>query len=423
MPRAWFRCFLVIVFAVAITVSEGVRAEIEVNHTLWGALGSRSLIERKENQDNFLQMPQEQAELDWRPEIKWQSRVVLRPRVWLATERKRWAQQNESKTGVETQWLEAFFVVPGESWTLTLGKQNFQWGPAEFVSPSNRIFGENMLSKDLTFINQGRCMARLNYSPAALQNWNHVLMAELCDRGEPERAAETKFERKALVKSEYGSGANYVGLVLGLRERTGAWIGEYLNLELRDGLYFYLDASHFAGSESWYPTQDAATGIVTMSQPWAASSRVFSFAAVGLRYNFVDGEDLRLEMLVDETAYSREQVRLAWQALDSEILGQLALLSINGPRLAKRGFELPGRVLGSISLRVPQLFNNKDWNAYFRVLVSQQDFSWLGFLQTEYATGDRGTVFASLSKFGGPNDGELRTYIDWNLLAGYRHAW
>ncbi len=232
----------------------------EFSMAAWLAGTSRGLVESPANPHNrVLLIPQRDLRAELRPDLKLSYRadsLVLRPR-WLASD-SRVDERPSSEATSKLEWSDAYLsITASDHLTLTYGLQNFQWGPTEVGSPSNRIFRETVQMRDVLYVVKGRHLLRLNFSPNG--GWTEVFMAELSDNGDQEPIANAAFERKALLKSELADagGANYAGVVLGVRERSGGWLGEYFNYEVVDGLSFYADASHERGSRAWYPQWNA----------------------------------------------------------------------------------------------------------------------------------------------------------------------
>lgn len=386
----------------------------EASFTLWSAGSYRSLVDSALNPGNsVLHLPQFTGTAELRSDLKLSYdslTFVARPKALFSADR-------VSADGVAASTDstgDATFTEVFLNWNvtsklgLTYGLQNFQWGPAEAASPSNRIFRETVQLRDVLYDVKGHHLLRINFTPE--RDWTEVFMFEITGSGEPEFEVGEEFTRKALIKSEYAwsGGENYAGLVTGWRAGSGFWVGEYLNIKVTDGLSAYLDASHQRGSLAWYPTQGFA-------QSRRSGSRVFTFAVGGLRYAFENGNDLRAEWAFQEAGYTNEEINAAWTL----VKGSPAFFAYS----QQTGIEFPGRHYGLLSLRVPDAFSVKDWTIYGRCLASAQDASIAGYLSSEIAVSPAGTVFGAFLATGGRGPSELRGVLGTAVTLGYRHAW
>lgn len=405
-----------------------VAIETSFSNTFWLTGVQQSVRETDSNKNNaLLNLPEKSVRFDWRPELKLSddsTKIVVRPRYIVSSSTVVANNMRDTPTDYDWRWLDAYMSVQGKGdLAMTYGLQNFQWGPAEAASPSNTIFRESVQEKDLLFATIGQHILRFNYSPS--QSWNFVLMTELSESGAIQPVAEEKFRPTALLKSEYSwsGGAQYLGIVFGGRQTGELTLGEYLNIEVTEGASVYFDISHERGSRAWYPVRNSATGLVSMSQERLKSEQIMTFAVLGGRYNFERGTDIRFEAIFQEAGYNTEQMGYRWQAVSTQTLPQLALLSVNASRLARSGLEYPGQKYVLLSVREPNFWGKKDWSIYFRVLNSLSDRSSLAYVASESAFGERGTLYFSAGTATGGDDSELRGLTNWNLLAGARLNW
>ena len=118
--------------------------------------------------NQVLGLPSEEFNLDLRSELKWRtakSQILFRPR-WVGHIRKSTDQLSE----VDTQKEKGDFNVTDFFWeynwnsvlTTTIGLQVFQWGPAEFLNPSNPFFHFSTQQKSLFFKEKGQFILHSN---------------------------------------------------------------------------------------------------------------------------------------------------------------------------------------------------------------------------------------------------------------------
>lgn len=384
------------------------------------------------NPDNaVLGLEHSRATFDLRPSIKADSgdfQLIARPQFKTTAAR---VQKNGKAVAEHPQssarWLESYGVLTASDKLLvSYGLQNYQWGAAESLNPSNRIFHENIDSKGLLAAVQGKNLVRVNFSWT--KHLTSILMSETektKDGGE--FRAEEEFQTRSLMKHEvnWNSGADYLGLVFGAQERGSPWVGEYFNLSLLDGLTFYGDASHIRNSEAWYPVLEKSTqlptkNVVQMRQSELHGNKSYTIAVGGLRYSFEGGSDIRFEYILNSSGWTKEESRRASLALDKTNALQLADYETNLKRILRPGLEYRGQKYGLVSLRVPDAFNFKDLVLYARTLRSLTDGSSSIYGSLEYGFWSASTFVLSGYTTTGKVDDELRGVIATNITAGLR---
>jgi hypothetical protein len=398
----------------------------DIRLELWGAVSRLGIVDSPVNPGNQVALvPNTIFTGEARPDMRfgWKKlKLTLRPRMVTTDSVVPVLGTTSSKQLATLRWSEAFMSFAAtDKVTVTYGLQNFQWGPAESISPSNRVFRDTVQAKDVLYLVKGKNIARVNFTPA--QNWSEVLLAEVANSGGPQDAARETFAHKALLKSEvsWAGGANYVGQVTGWRERSGSWLGEYITVDPLEGLSLYGDASHQRGSIAYYP--EDSNGATLLTQSHQSDQKVYTFAVGGARYAFVNGTDWRVEYIYQENGYNRSQVQSAWTSLASPIPQQRQYLEANAEFAYQNGLEFPGRQYLFSSLRFANFVNVSNWTVYLRDLYSLQDKSNSVFLSSENAVGKRGTFFLSGTASAGAVDSELRGLVAYVGTIGYRHAW
>ncbi len=210
--------------------------------------------------NDVLRVPQASAQTELRPDLRIELgdellRVVARPRLLLEGSRARTAGVwRAEETDASAEWLELYGSWRvSEQLTVAYGLQNFQWGPAELLSPSNRIFHETGFTRDPLYAVRGKHLVRVNLS--AGRAFSAVVLAEVRANDDAPFVAGEPFEPKAEAKLEWSApgGRGYVGVTGGAGQRSRGFFGEYGALSLTDGLSVYADAVHQAGSRAWYP--------------------------------------------------------------------------------------------------------------------------------------------------------------------------
>lgn len=318
--------------------------------------------------------------------------LVARPRG-VASAQSSWASglSRSDAQDASANWTELYANWrPADLVQITYGLQNFGWGPAELLAPSNRIFHETGLFRDQLYYVRGRHLLRVNLSPG--REWSAVALAELGGNGEEPFVAREPFRRQGQLKIEYSAadGRGYVGGTLGGREDSRAWFGEYGSIGLTDGLSAYADAVHTRGSRAWYPAllPDGRPGFLRRELD---SGRWRTLAIAGARYTFAAGPDLRAEYLYNQAGYAYHEFALA-AAAAGLVASRVELEPFLTP-----GFEFTGRRLALLSLRVPDLPPQKHLMIHGRYLRSLTDRSGIAFVTASLEAADAVVLFASAS--------------------------
>lgn len=390
------------------------------------------------NPDNqALLIPEHRGTTELRPNLKLTTsalQLIARPRIRVQFEEVTVGDEKQPSNGsIKDEINEAYLQwTVSDAVTFAYGRQSYQWGAAESLSPSNRIFHETAQSKNVLYDVRGRDMARVNFSVG--KSFSTVVMAEVEENEDQGTfVAEQEFKTSGLIKPEFSwnNGADYIGLVGGAREKSRGWIGQYFNISLPipDGLSLYGDASQQRGSDSWYPvatttmTPAGPVDVISFERNQIDDEKVRTLAVGGLRYDFEGGTVIRAEHIWNDAAYDEEERELALKAFKTENPLQLAEFETNARRFLTPGLEVPGRRFAFVSIYAPDLFNFKDLTLYLRGMRSVTDGSTEGYGSIEYKVGDAGTIMVAGSGTSGDEDDELRGYASPTQILAYRHDW
>jgi len=361
-----------------------------------------------------LRLPAASVGTELRPDLRLEHasglRAVARPRLWAAVEKARvdgiWGAERRDG-GAE--WLEAYASWrAGPSLEIAYGLQNFQWGPAELMSPSNRLFHETGFARDPRYAVRGRHLARVNVSRG--QAFTVVALAELRPNGEEPFVAGEPFEPKAQVKLEWAApgGGPYVGFTAGAGRLTRGFLGEYLAVPLGGALSVYADAVHAAGSRAWVPGPDGFAQAAEGSGPR-------TLALGGVRFTFEGGADLRLEYVFDEAGWSPAQLLLAAR------VAAAAAAAGQGEALAaylRPGLELGARQLAYASLRLPDLAPSDRTHVQVGYLAALEDGSGAAFATATFDASDSAVLFGTAIGTHGRDHGTLSRLARGTVVLG-----
>lgn len=382
------------------------------------------------NRSNAFKIPTQILESQLREDLRaYHSSFVITLRPTLSLSRKTQAEGLDLATKINNttliRWNEAFVQWNlSDSLFTVYGIQNFQWGPAESFNPSNGIFRETAQQKILTHQSRGKHLLRFNYS------WtpqiNTIFLAELSDNsGDNPFLKDVEFRQKILQKTElnWNSGSDYAGIVVGGENSLPPYFGEYFNLSISEGLSLYGDGKHQRGGESWYPTENASTSLVTLEQTHHQTHQLFSSGVLGLRYAFENGSDLHYEMISYTPGYSEQDHQIFLRALLPSSISQMQKTSTWIHRVDGLGLEFPGQKFSYLSLRVPDFFRISNWNLMARAIRSHTDQSYQCYVSSDWTMGPAGTwTLAGLFSPSAQNK-ELGSPAHTTIYFGYEHVW
>jgi hypothetical protein len=377
-----------------------------------------------QNPRNVLGVPQAGGGSELRPDLRVEhgstlqlfARPRLRAQVTKARAAGEWGAEEREASA---EWLDLYGAWRiSDGLALAYGFQNFQWGPAELMSPSNRIFHETGLLRDPLYAVRGKHLARVNLSLGSA--WSAVVLAEVEPNGAEPFVAAEPFDPKAQAKVEWSAadGRGYVGVTVGAGEKARGWFGEYGAASLTDALSIYADAVHQAGSRAWYPV-DAGAGAVSFAHT-ATGRDLRTLALGGIRYTFAAGADLRLEYVFDEAGWTEAQLALAARAA-SFASGPPAPETLNA--WLDPGFEIVGRQHAYLSLRLPDLPPAKKTALQLRYLAALEDGSGAAFATASFDATDSVVLFASAMGTHGSNLGALSRLLRATAVVGAVVSW
>jgi hypothetical protein len=306
---------------------------------------------------------------------------------------------------------EAHYQYTGDEHQITIGLQNYQWGPAEMLSPSNPIFRFLIDQRSLFFQQRGRNLVRWNFTMD--KSWSLVTMLEVSKNGVDLPREHQRFSPNGLVRLErtLSKSDNYIGFVTGVTPMQEPFVGEYGVLSLNDEASLYFDARHQFENHNWYPISDAQKPF---TQKKRDSQEVFHILTVGFRHE--SWVDLRFEYIYNGLGLTNEE----WENARSS-------LTTFGPNLVSNlnKFNFSGRDLNKqqyayASARIPDLGKNKAYTIFLRHFLSLQDRSSISQFQMDRETGENFNLYLELSSYQGDSNEDFSSLIYSELSAGFR---
>ncbi len=297
---------------------------------------------------------------------------------------------------------------------FSFGLQNYQWGPAEMLSPSNGLIHFSTSQRSLIWVEPGHWLGRINISFG--KNWSLIGIEELIDNRKPAWIAGSSFSPRGLVKFEYRTddGTNYLGMTAGGSgdNNLQSWVGEYATYSPLESLSIYIDARQVRGSYAYYP--ETVGNFVQMQQSLYTSNQIYGLTETGLRY---EGRvDSRIEYIQNDIGYTREDFTQAVRGAS-----QLSpFLPTNLPKFLHPGLELYSQHYLYGSIRIPDLGKKKLYTVIARCLYSITDSSSTYSASIQRIWGDYVNLFLEASYLTGENNTELGFINEAELMAGMR---
>ena len=322
-------------------------------------------------------------------------------------------QEASKKSYSEIYSNESFVQIDfSKSARLVVGRNNFQWGPAELLSPSNFLFPDLIVKPEPYYEVKGLTIARFNYTAGP---WTWVTIAELQPLKDYSYELDPNYQefsqQRLLTKIEatFNGDADAVGLTLGSRvrdEKTMPLAGLYATYTPNDAWQVYTDTLLGQGSD----TPEVTDQGVSFAR--ATDGNLYVFSLAGVRYTFVDGTEVRLELIHNQFGFSKtEQSKL----LDTMKTGGIAQLAALGVAHSQRS-PLYGQnyVYGAVRWLGPARFLGifQSPIVALRGLYSVDDGSSSVFSTFEGGLTDNMTFYAFAGATGGAEDTDLRRLTD-----------
>ncbi len=373
------------------------------------------------NPDNqILGLPTHTGEVDLRDDftlLASKTKWVLRPRWTLTstdTEKKNPDSSfttTRGKLDLTSGYLDWDM---SEKWKAVVGLQVYQWGPGEFINPSNVFFHFSNDQRSFFFVQKGLVLARLNWTPSP--NWSLVLIDEPVSNNEQPFQVEKDFQPKSTLKIDYHTnGSSSFGGVVGTEGYGRPFFGEYFTWYLTDAFSFYADLRHSIGSYTYDPLMDN-NGFVELVETDPNSGQMFTIADWGVRY---EGRvDFRMEWFYNGVGWDKEALKYAIQG----ITYPNPYLINNLKRYSHSGLELPGQNYFYLSLRIPDLGKKRDANIYMRNILSLQDQSGVLQVSADKALSDSWTGYLEVLSSYGADMTEFRLLYGIQGSVGVRWA-
>jgi hypothetical protein len=327
------------------------------------------------------------------------------------------------------EWLASLRLT--DSLFLSYGRENLQWGPSWYISPSNPFFRENGRSNPKKEV-AGKDFARLVWVPS--MSWSLSLIANVGE-GEQEVVFPQQFENTYALKVDYTGYRKYFSLIASYRDEDRGRLGGFLRWQLTDGLLLYTEAQVSEGTPALYPVDTGEIGplgepIINFEATKNDSSSVETIATFGASYTFDAGMTLTAEYLLNTPGYDDEQAELlsvyyATQFARALILpgdinqGRFDFINRElvldpGLRALRRHYVLGqyshGEIKGKLDLLFRYIYNLDDNSSLFIPIV-------------QFDAWDNIELFVIGSVNYGDVDTEFYRFVDYSWFFGFEYTY
>lgn len=376
-----------------------------------------------QNPDNgFLEIPRYTVDIELRPDFFLEFRrlkLMVKPRLTLEWDR--WEDgDKEGDTDTDSdffvnEWLVRLRLVEGLFGSY--GRENLQWGPAYFLSPSNPFFRNNGLSNPTREV-PGSDFARIVWVPSS--SWGLSFIANT-DEGRQEFISDN-FERTYALKLDYTTYRKYLSLIPSYRESDRGRLGAYAGWTVSDAWLIYGESTLSQGTNALYPVEDSTAPLgIKVNNTKDDDNSLEGILLLGASYTLEAGPTFTLEYVYNSEGYDDDEADLYYDLREraSEIfffpepassLSRSVLTQTLDPRL---------RLLRNHYLFL-QYQHSQIWNVLnlvFRYTYNLDDNSSQLNPIVEYAIGDHTRLFLVGRQNFGSDETEFSSIIDyfWSL--------
>ncbi|MCY1034575.1 hypothetical protein OV207_24195 [Corallococcus sp. BB11-1] len=257
-------------------------------------------------QNLFLRIPDRSGTVEGRPEFelnmgRWA--FSFRPRFQLNL-----AAWPDGVPGGDEIDNNEFILQWYARWSLTdslfasFGKENLQWGPSQFFSPSNPFFLENFRADPITE-GRGSYFARVTWVPDI--RWTVSALANLF---EEEVTNPTRvFERQYALKADYQGDRIQGSLIGAYGERSRMQLGGYGIWTANDAWLIYGEGKVAARNAALYPVVDGASPFGASMAVLPKDDQANATVLVGSSYTLQMNVTVTAELLHNSSGYSSAQ--------------------------------------------------------------------------------------------------------------------
>jgi hypothetical protein len=378
--------------------------------------------------NSFIVMPRYLGCMELRPDLRFNRdflELAVKPRMRL--EYSAWTGAGIREQGSKwdddlyvNEWLARLKVR--ENLFVSYGRENLQWGPSFFYSPSNPFFPDNGRRNPYLEV-PGSDFARLVWIPES--SWTLSFIANT-EEGRNKSIGPDPFEKIYAAKIDYTGREHYASLIFSHKEHAGNTIGFVGGLTLTDALLFYAEGAITEGSRSLYPENNRSFFGSSMQQTYKDSTALKPVLLTGGSYTFESKGTLTLEYAYNGQGYSDTQAdkyyalrRRAANVMDSgNMMTGLSQMTLGqtgdtGLKFLRRNYLLlqyaQNNIRNVIDLTLRWTQNIDDGSCQITTLVT-------------YYLGNHMELFSVGTINGGGKNTEFGSILDYQLMIGAKYT-
>ena len=387
--------------------------------------------------NNFLQIPRYVLQDEIRPDFSYtyhNLNLSIEPRYtayW--NEWKDGSPKGQNLTSDEAyvnEWLASCKLF--DNWVVSYGRENLQWGPAYFISPSNPFFRDNGLSNPIEEV-RGMDFARSIW--VINSDWSVSLIE---NTGEGAQNLLYEFERTYAAKLDYTAFQKYGSLIASYTDNDRFHLGALGGYTIMDGLLVYAEGSVSAGTNDLYPQYTVLKTIypqiplpsaqfIQMGPFKEDSSDLEGILLLGESYTFETSQTIGMEYVYNGPGYSSEEAGLYYKyrknaslvyGSDDPLLNELAqkaLLQTVDPklRLLRKNY---------IMIRYQDLMFNNKLSMILRFVQNLDDASCQIIPFLGYDIGDHTQLYLTGAQNMGGSETEYGSIAQYGLTIGVEYT-
>jgi len=306
------------------------------------------------------------------------------------------------------------------------GRENIQWGPHYFVSPSNQFFIDNGLANPKGEV-RGKDFGRVLFSPS--KSFSMTLLAN--EGPGADEQSEDDFKHGYALKLDYSGYRKYLSLIPTSIEDDREYLGFYAGWTILDGLLIYGEGSFAQGTSVSYPVVKqvesplGTVDSVSLETTQADSSDLVTEFLLGISYTLQSGPTFVAEYYLNTAGYTEAETELMTQFVQ-QTQSEIELLNnlIAGFTPEEFGIDLGLRRLRQNYLNfqyqhaqaiVPEL------NFFLRYSVGLDDWSQQLIPVVEYELNQNFQVFGiGTWTFG---EGEFSMLVESSIFFGIQYTY
>ncbi len=369
------------------------------------------------SQNSVLKLPDQSQTLEIRPDLQWQLsepfNFVIRSRHLLQRTQIPLESEADQTTLLGISDLTDLFLSlqATDQTSFVVGLQNYQWGPAEILSPSNIFYHFKNDQRSYYYKEKGRVLLRANHS--LNEKTQVTIISEPTDNRTQNWVAEVDFKPQSAFKIErqLETPVDLAALVIGNSGPKGQYIAGHFNYSVQETYSFYADAK-IEQDGSYYFISPTSNNLILSTTDSDRPAKALS--VVGIRY---EGEfDFRQELILNEAGFSRSD----WNKAKLAITTLSPSLVANLNRFNRSGLELLSNAYSYTSLRFPDFGQSNQIHTSTRWLKSLVQDSSVLQLNLEYDFSDAVVISSELLLPIGQKDTEFKLLQGHQFTLGFK---